>query len=199
MSSEHHAGAMRPSPETHLASRFRAAYTCPMKTVPDLAASHLASPLLPPEFEVLVEVPLGSFLKWGSSGGVDFISPLPCPFNYGSIPRFVGLEGDLLDAVVLGRRRPRGTLARVKAWGAVVMADRGMIDDKVICSDSPVTPRQRLALLRFFRFYAKCKGVLNFWRRQPGRNACEGWIEVDQAIARARPRDQGWDGPSIQF
>lgn len=170
-----------------------------MDAISEPARARLASPSVAPEFEVLIEVPLGSFLKRGSRGSVDFVSPLPCPFNYGSIPRYMGLEGDLLDAVVLGQRLRRGTLARVKAWGAVVVADRGMIDDKVICSNSPVTPRQRLALLCFFGFYAKCKGVLNFWRRRPGRNACDGWIQVGEAIARARPRDRGWDGPTIPF
>ena len=60
-----------------------------------------ATSLDPPEVEVVIEVPRGSFLKRGSTGRVDFISPLPCPFNYGSVPNYVGLEGDLLDALVL--------------------------------------------------------------------------------------------------
>jgi len=63
-----------------------------------------------PVVEVLIEVPRGSFLKRGSTGRVDFVSPLPCPYNYGSIPTHIGLEGDLLDAVVLGPRRPFGSI-----------------------------------------------------------------------------------------
>src|SRR6476619_8099384 len=55
----------------------------------------------PIELDAVVEVPLGSFLKRGSTGKVDFISPVPCPFNYGSVPQYLGREGDLLDAVVL--------------------------------------------------------------------------------------------------
>ena len=93
----------------------------------------------PPEVEVVIEIPRGSFLKRGSTGHVDFISPLPCPFNYGSVPQYLGLEGDLLDAVVLGPRLPLGTHMRVKAWGAVILTDRGMTDDKLICSHQPVT------------------------------------------------------------
>ena len=62
----------------------------------------------PPEVEVVIEIPRGSFLKRGSTGHLDFISPLPCPFNYGSVPKFLGLEGDLLDALVLGPRLPLG-------------------------------------------------------------------------------------------
>lgn len=153
----------------------------------------------PAEVEVLIEVPRGSFLKRGYSGHVDFVSPLPCPFNYGAVPQYIGLEGDLLDAVVLGPRLARGTRVRIKAWGAVVLTDRGMSDDKLICSDRPVSDAQRRSVLRFFRFYARCKGLLNFLRRRPGRNACDGWCDAAVAIARARPRDDAWEGPLISF
>jgi inorganic pyrophosphatase len=155
--------------------------------------------LEPPEVDVVIEIPRGSFLKHGSTGQVDFISPLPCPFNYGSVPKFLGLEGDLLDALVLGPRLPRGTCIRVKAWGAVTLTDRGMTDDKLICSDRPPTLLERQNVLRFFRFYAKCKGLLNIWRHRRGRNACEGWCDATQALARARPRNALWKGPPIEF
>ena len=134
----------------------------------------LHGPQAPPEVEVLIEIPRGSFIKRGSTGHVDFVSPLPCPFNYGSVPQYVGLEGDLLDAVVLGPRLPLGTRTHVRAWGAE-------------------------RVLRFFHFYAKCKGVLNLLRRRPGRNACDGWCDAKAAIARARVRDASWQGPPIPF
>ena len=57
--------------------------------------------------EVIIEVPRGCFLKRGSTGGIDFVSPLPCPYNYGSVPDYLGLDGDLLDA--LGARSPFAT------------------------------------------------------------------------------------------
>jgi len=147
----------------------------------------------------VIEIPRGSFLKRGSTGHVDFVSPLPCPFNYGSVPRYIGREGDLLDAVVLGPRLPRGTRLRVRAWGAVTLTDRGMTDDKLICSVQAPDPGQRHRVLRFFHFYAKCKGLLNFLRRRPGRNACDGWCDAVKAIARARPRDDTWRGPPVPF
>lgn len=153
----------------------------------------------PQELDVVIEVPRGSFLKRGSTGHVDFISPLPCPFNYGSVPEYLGLEGDLLDAVVLGPRLRFGSKVRVKAWGAVVLTDRGMTDDKLICSNQPVSETQRRRVLQFFHFYAKCKGLLNLWRRRPGRNACDGWCEPEQALARARPRDATWHGSPVEF
>lgn len=153
----------------------------------------------PPEVEVVIEIPRGSFLKRGSTGQVDFISPLPCPFNYGSAPKFLGLEGDLLDALVLGPRLPLGTRIRVKAWGAVTLTDRGMTDDKLVCCNHPLTGLERQSVLQFFTFYAKCKGLLNIWRRRPGRNACEGWCEAAQALARARPRGESWQGSPVDF
>lgn len=153
----------------------------------------------PPEVEVVIEIPRGSFLKRGSTGHLDFISPLPCPYNYGSVPSYLGLEGDLLDALVLGPRLPLGTRTRVKAWGAVILTDRGMTDDKLICSDRPLDPSERRNVLLFFHLYAKCKGMLNVLRRRPGRNACEGWCEAGQALARARPRDDSWKGPQVEF
>jgi inorganic pyrophosphatase len=158
-----------------------------------------ATPPDAPEVEVVIEVPRGSFLKRGSTGHLDFVSPLPCPFNYGSVPAYVGREGDLLDALVLGPRLPLGSRIRVRARGAVILTDRGMTDDKLVCSARPLRPAQRRRVLRFFRFYAWCKGWLNFWRRRPGRNACDGWCDARQAMARARPRDASWRGPPVEF
>jgi inorganic pyrophosphatase len=152
-----------------------------------------------PEVEVVIEIPRGSFLKRGSTGQIDFISPLPCPFNYGSVPRLLGLEGDLLDAVVLGPRLPAGTRLRVAAWGAVAQVDRGILDHKLICCAEPPDDGQRRRVLRFFGFYARCKGLLNRLRRAPGRNACDGWIEAGEALASARPREAGWAGPTVPY
>jgi inorganic pyrophosphatase len=152
-----------------------------------------------PELDVVIEVPRGSFLKRGSTGEVDFVSPLPCPFNYGSVPMYVGLEGDLLDAVVVGPRLPLGSRVRVRAWGAVTFTDRGISDDKMICCERPVTPSERVWILRFFGFYAACKGLLNVVRGRSGRNACEGWCSAARALARAQPRDRSWDGPRVPF
>lgn len=172
------------------------------RVVNDTNDDPLANRETPPSgslVDVVIEVPRGSFIKRGSTGQVDFVSPLPCPFNYGSVPAYVGLEGDLLDALVLGPRLPLGARVRVKAWGAVILTDRGMTDDKLVCSDHRVTAAERRNVLRFFRFYAACKGLLNVWRRRPGRNACDGWCEVTLALARARPRDDSWHGSPVDF
>jgi inorganic pyrophosphatase len=153
-----------------------------------------------PTLEVVIEVPQGCFLKRGSTGQLDFVSPFPCPFNYGSVESYVGLDGDLLDAVVLGPRLPRGSRVTVQALGAIGLVDRGVYDDKIICGNRPLSTMQRFLVLFFFKFYAKCKGLLNFFRGYPGRNDCEGWFDAVTAIARATPRENTrWGGPKISF
>ena len=103
-----------------------------------------------PKVEAVIEVPRGSFLKRGWDGTVDFVSPFPCPFNYGAIPEYIGCEGDLPDAVVLGPRLPRGKILSVIARGAVGLTDRGMYDDKFVCSNRPLRVWQRHLVLIFF-------------------------------------------------
>ena len=149
--------------------------------------------------EVIIEIPRWGFVKRGGNNKINFVSPLPCPYNYGSIPAYLGLDGDLLDAVVLGRRLPRGTCLSIRVYGVVGLTDRGIYDDKLICSEKPLTALDRFLVLNFFRFYAVFKRILNFVRRRPGASVCEGWRDVDSAIARARPRADGWEGPTVRF
>jgi inorganic pyrophosphatase len=152
-----------------------------------------SAPRQAPEVDIVIEVPRGSFLKRGSSGHIDFVSPLPCPFNYGAIPTHLGMEGDLLDALVLGPRLHFGTRLRLRAWGAVTLCDRG------ICAETEPGAAEVAKVLRFFHFYARCKGLLNLWRRRPGRNACEGWCAADVALRRASPLHGAWAGPQVPY
>ena len=153
-----------------------------------------------PRLEVVIEIPRGSLLKRGSTGTLDFVSPLPCPYNYGSVPAYIGLEGDLLDALVLGPRLAAGSRVTVYAYGAVGLSDRGLYDDKLICADKPPTRLQRLLVTLFFRIYGRAKGLLNLFRGRPGRTAYAGWFSADDAIARAQPLNPGeWQGPQVPF
>jgi inorganic pyrophosphatase len=152
-----------------------------------------------PRVEVVIEIPRGSFLKRGSSGEVDFVSPFPCPYNYGSIHEYIGGEGDFLDAVVLGPRLDIGSRVQVNAYGAIGLSERFMYDDKLICSNSPITSGDRNKILLFFNVYAFCKGVLNKFRGQRGRSRCEGWGEASVAIARAIPSENSQRQPTIRF
>ena len=81
----------------------------------------------------------------------------------------------------------------------MTQADRGMVDDKLVCSARPLTAGQKAFVLRFFHFYARCKGLLNVLRGRPGRNACDGWCSAAQAMARARPRQESWKGPVVKY
>lgn len=152
-----------------------------------------------PLVDVVIEIPRWSFLKRGSTGHIDFISPLPCPFNYGSVPGLLGGEGDLLDAVVLGHRLRQGSKVRIRAYRAIGLSERYMRDDKLICSRHPLTDAQIYFVLRFFRFYAFCKGLLNRFRGRPGASRCEGWGDVQTALKKCRPAKASWDGPSVPY
>jgi len=102
--------------------------------------------------------------------------------------------------VILGPRLRRGSRVSVQAYGAVGLHDRGMYDDKLICSLRPVSLLQRRLVLAFFILYAKAKRLLNLMRRRPGRCASAGWGGAETAIARARPRvESDWHGPTVPF
>jgi len=149
--------------------------------------------------EVVIEIPKWSFVKRGSLGQVDFVSPFPCPFNYGSIPGYVGLDGDLLDALVLGPRLRRGERVEVTAHGAVGLSDRGMYDDKLVCSRDPVSHADRERVVRYLTYYGRCKRLLNLFRGRPGLTRCEGWGHAEDALRRATPVDASWSGPVVPF
>lgn len=121
--------------------------------------------MTPPEtIEVLVEVPRGSFLKRELRDGalaVDYISPLPSPFNYGCVPDTLGDDGDPLDVVVLGPRLPALARVRLPVVGVVRFEDAGRQDDKIVVSADPPTVGQRRRLETFFRVYARARTVLN--------------------------------------
>ena len=141
----------------------------------------------PPRVEVVIEIPRGSFIKRGSRGQIDFVSPVPCPYNYGSIRQYIGGEGDFLDAIVMGPRLAVGSKVVVNAYGAVGLSERRMYDDKLICALRPISEADRRQILLFFRFYAIFKGCLNWLRGHGGRAQCEGWGDASAAIARSVP------------
>lgn len=153
----------------------------------------------PPSVEVVIEIPRGSFLKRDSDGHIDFVSPFPCPYNYGSVHEYIGGEGDFLDAVVLGPRLAVGTRIQVNAYGSVGLSERYMSDDKLICALKPITVAEKRNVLRFFKTYALCKGLLNVLRNQPGRSRCDGWSDAAEAIARAIPVAESQQIPKIGF
>ncbi|MEZ4235120.1 MAG: inorganic diphosphatase [Myxococcota bacterium] len=124
---------------------------------------------------VRIETPRGSFLKRGSDGAVDFVSPVPCPFDYGSVVGEAGGDGDPLDALVLGTRLAAGDVVEVPVRAVVRFLDAGAVDDKLVCSEAPPSALQRRAVLLFFEAYARIKRAANLARRRPGETRVLGW------------------------
>jgi hypothetical protein len=44
--------------------------------------------------DIVVEVPKGSFVKRLPDGAVDYVGPMPSPFNYGSVPAIPAPDGN---------------------------------------------------------------------------------------------------------
>lgn len=126
--------------------------------------------------DVVVDHPRWSLIKRRSDGSVDFVSPVPCPYNYGSISGWRSGDGDELDAVVLGPRLAAGTRLRVAAVAVVGFLDGGLHDPKVICSAAALTAGQRARLELFFRSYAGVKGALARMRGRDGDTRYLGWL-----------------------
>ena len=126
--------------------------------------------------EVLVEYPRWSMVKRRSDGSLDFIAPLPCPYNYGSIAGRRSGDGQALDAVVLGPRLPAGACVQLAVVGVIGFLDLGVHDPKVICSEHPLSSRERVGLELFFRSYATFKRALAAARRQPEATCYLGWL-----------------------
>ena len=128
----------------------------------------------PARVRVQIEVSKGGHIKRSSSGHVDYISPLPCPFNYGSIPGSEAEDGEPEDAVVLGGPLPAGHSGdyAVVAW--VDFLDAGVKDPKFICAQGKVSEEELRAVARFFRRYARIKAPLNRLRGKRGKTRFRG-------------------------
>ena len=116
---------------------------------------------------MFVEAPRGTFVKRRADGTIDFVSPLPCPYNYGSTPDKMGGDGDPLDVIAMGPRMSRGASATLPVRGIVGFIDAGSTDHKVLCG----TPEARVSILglrAFFHVYAVAKRTLNAARGRAG-------------------------------
>jgi len=132
--------------------------------------------------EVIIDVPLGSFVKRTDDGAIDFVSPAPCPFNYGSVPDTRSGDGDRLDAVVLGPRLARGARVRVNVVGRVRFTDAGQDDPKLICSDRALGRLDRAKVITFFALYARAKALLNRVRGKAGPTRFDGFVTVSPSM-----------------
>jgi inorganic pyrophosphatase len=146
----------------------------------------------PKQLEVLVEHPRHAILKRREDGSLDFISPLPCPYNYGSVPGTKAADGDREDALVLGPRLPKGTRMQARVLARANFYDAGSFDGKWVCGQS-MSERERQGLVVFFSVYARCKAMLNWLRGVHGKTTFEG---LELASEQADLRNTPWPGPT---
>ncbi len=107
-------------------------------------------------------------MKREAGVGVEFISPVPCPFNYGCIPEVIAEDGDPVDALVLGPRVAAGERVATTAWMRLRFVDDGAVDDKLVCGPWPPTAREQAQIERFFSVYGVARTLMN---RVRGRGA----------------------------
>jgi inorganic pyrophosphatase len=125
---------------------------------------------------VRIETPRFSFQKRNSELGRDYRSPIPCPFNYGSLPGTRAPDGEPEDALVLGPRLALGTLCERRVLAVVGFVDAGVRDDKLVCGQAGELERvgTRVLLRAFFSFYAALKRVRNRLAGRGGPTRYEG-------------------------
>ena len=141
----------------------------------------------PATFTVRIEVPRGNVVKYSSDDSIDFVSPLPCPFNYGSVHAFTSDDGDPLDAIILGRRIRRGAHVEGELATVVHFRDAGAIDDKLILCPTGrrFTTADRYQLTCFFTVYAFAKRMVQLLGGQRGLTRFEGFGEQARGVTRA--------------
>jgi inorganic pyrophosphatase len=149
------------------------------RVAPPLLSSR--PPVLPPlhlpsRVTVLIEIPRGGIVKRRADGSLDFVSPLPSPWNYGSVPGTTAPDGDPLDAIVLGPRLRAGVRVDADVLAVYGFRDRDALDPKLVCGSPPLFASQRRAVERFFWVYERCKRGLQRVRGQAGRTAALGWL-----------------------
>jgi inorganic pyrophosphatase len=138
------------------------------------------APLLdfPNELEVQIDTSRGGHVKRRDDGRVEFVSPIGCPFNYGSVVNTTAGDGDREDVIVLGDKLERGARLRVPVLGRVRFIDGGEQDHKWLCGEV-LTTEEIYRIRRFFRLYTRAKRVLNLLSGADGPTRFEG-IELPE-------------------
>lgn len=123
-----------------------------------------------------IDVAKGGMIKRTETGLVDFISLVPCPFNYGHVPDTMAGDGAPIDVVVLGKRAARGELVRTTTRACIGFVDAGRDDPKWVAADHPLSRLERFEVESFFRAYAVAKSILNRARGRKGATRFLGWL-----------------------
>lgn len=134
--------------------------------------------LLPKEFNAVIEIPLGSSVKYEldkQSGLIKvdrlLYSAVYYPANYGFIPQTLAEDDDPLDVLVFSQEAVAPlTVAPARAIGLMTMLDSGKKDHKIIAvatgdpefkdyHEAEQLPAHRLNVLRrFFQDYKQLEG-----------------------------------------
>jgi inorganic pyrophosphatase len=133
---------------------------------------------LPHEFNALVEIPMGSSVKYELDKRTGLLrldrvlySAVYYPANYGFIPQTFAEDDDPLDVLVLCQEAVAPmTLVTARAIGLMTMLDGGKPDHKILAvalgdpefnsyRDAAELPSHRLSMLRrFFQDYKLLEG-----------------------------------------
>lgn len=134
---------------------------------------------LPDRVLVRIEVSKGGFIKreLHDEPSVDYVSPIPSPFNYGFVPGSMAEDGDPVDVVVLGKRLKVGQELTLPVVAYVRFVDGGKPDHKLVVSDTPVSKAELSRIRAFFRMYALAKRLLN---RLQGRHGKTEFFSVER-------------------
>lgn len=131
------------------------------------------------KFNVIVEVPAGSFNKYEIDKDTGLIEldrvnygAAPYPFNYCFVPQTLWEDGDALDVMLLGSHPIHpGILVKCRAIGLMEMIDGGENDSKVIAVPvkdkewdhvqdlNDLSPHSLRLFEDFFRTYKNLKGA----------------------------------------
>lgn len=157
-------------------------------------AWHDISPgeLLPQEFYAVIEIPLGSSVKYELDKASGLIkmdrvlySAVYYPANYGFIPQTLAEDDDPLDVLVLSQASVAPlTLMQARAIGLMTMIDTGKKDHKIIAvaigdpeysayhEARELPPHRLLMVRRFFQDYKQLEGkVVEVDEIQPAEHA----------------------------
>ncbi len=164
---------------------------------------------LPQEFNALVEIPMGSSVKYELDKRTGLLrldrilySAVYYPANYGFIPQTYAEDEDPLDVLVLCQEAVAPlTLVTARAIGLMTMVDSGKRDHKILAvavgdpefnsfREAAELPPHRLSMLRrFFQDYKQLEGKSVEVDRDPvGRGGAAGHRGRASALQQGPPQ-----------
>ncbi len=153
------------------------------------------------ELQAVIEIPAGTNEKWevnkktgkierdSINGFPRTIDYLGYPANYGFVPQTLlskesGGDGDPLDAIILGKVNPRGTVVSCKVIGILRLTDQGEQDDKLILVDLKSSIAKVETLEELETLYPNVLTIIRDWflnYKGPGKMISQGYANKNQA------------------